>query len=48
MEQGRVLPSRAVVVLLHAIEMQPEFVQRAVKEAAPSLAALERVRAGRN
>jgi transcriptional regulator with XRE-family HTH domain len=48
LEQARVLPSRAVVVLLHAIRMQPEFMQRAAKEAAEDLELLAELRTGRN
>lgn len=48
LEQGRVLPSRAMVVLMHAIQMQPEFMQRAAIEAADDLAALDAVRSVRN
>jgi DNA-binding transcriptional regulator YiaG len=48
LEQGRVLPSRAMVVLMHAIRMQPEFMQRAAKEAGDELALLDLLRAPRN
>ena len=48
LEQGRVVPSRAVIVLLHAIRMQPEFIQRAAKEAAGDLALLDEMRKPRN
>jgi DNA-binding transcriptional regulator YiaG len=48
LEQGRVLPSRAMVLLMHAIAMQPEFMERAAKEAADDLARLSAVRGVRN
>jgi len=44
LEQGRVLPSRVMVVLLHAIRMQPEFIERAAKEAAADLKLLDELR----
>lgn len=48
LEQARVLPSRALVVLMHAIRMQPEFMQRAAKEAAGDLVLLAQLRSGSN
>ena len=48
LEQGRVLPSRAMVVLMKAIEMDREFMRRAAKAAKDDLAALDEVRSVRN
>ena len=48
LEQGRVLPSRAMVVLMQAIEMDPRFMQDVVKAAADQLAMLDEVRKPRN
>ena len=41
MEQGRVNPSRAVVLLITAIELSPGFMQDVVKLAKADLAALD-------
>lgn len=41
MEQGRVNPSRAVVLLITAIELSPGFMQDVVKLAKTDLAALD-------
>lgn len=41
MEQGRVNPSRAVVLLINAIELSPGFVQDVVQRAQEDLAALD-------
>lgn len=48
LEQGRVLPSRAMVVLMQVIRACPELVQRAAKDAEAELAALDQLRTGRN
>jgi hypothetical protein len=44
LEQGRSLPSRALVVLLKAIELDPLFIREVAREARPELAALDEVR----
>lgn len=41
MEQGRVHPSRAMVLVLKAIEMSPGFMQDVARAARDDLAALE-------
>ena len=48
LEQGRALPSRALVVLLKAIELDRTFMERVAKEAAADLALLEQARVSRN
>ena len=42
--QGRVLPSRAMVVLLHAIEADPDWMWDVAKAAEDDLALLDEVR----
>jgi hypothetical protein len=42
--QGRVLPSRAMVVLLHAIENDPDWMHDVAKDAAGDLAILDSLR----
>lgn len=44
LEQGRALPSRAMVVLLKAIEIDSDFIRYVAKEARPELAALKAAR----
>lgn len=44
LEQARVLPSRAMVVLMQAIEMDRDFMGKAAKAAADRLADLDRMR----
>jgi DNA-binding transcriptional regulator YiaG len=44
LEQGRVLPSRATVVLMHAIEQDPDFMRQVAKAAKADLKALEAAR----
>jgi hypothetical protein len=48
LEQGRVLPSRAVVILLHAIAAESVFMQQIAKAAKEDLALLDEVRRGSN
>jgi len=48
LEQGRSLPSRALVVLLKAVELDPLFMREVVREAGPELAALNEARSSRN
>lgn len=45
LEQGRVLPSRAMVVLLTAIENDPLFMREIAREARENLELLEQARA---
>jgi hypothetical protein len=42
--QGRVLPSRAMVILMHAIEADPMWIRDVVKDAKADLAILDAVR----
>lgn len=42
LEQGRCLPSRSMVLLLTAIQMDPEFMQEVAKEAKHRLGMLDR------
>ena len=48
LEQGRSLPSRALVVLLKAVELDPLFMREVAREARPELAALDEARSRRN
>lgn len=48
LEQARSLPSRSMVVLLKAIEIDSDFMRHVAKEAKADLALLDAVRAGRN
>ncbi len=45
LEQGRALPSRALVVLLKAIEEDPQWMREVALRARPELDALEELRA---
>lgn len=46
--QARVLPSRAMVLLMTAIEYEPEFMQDVARAARDDLAILDQVRCGRS
>lgn len=48
LEQGRSLPSRALVVLLKAIELDPLFMREVVRDARDEFAALKEARSNRN
>ena len=48
LEQGRSLPSRTLVVLLKAVELDPLFMREVAREARPELAALDEARSSRN
>jgi hypothetical protein len=48
LEQGRSLPSRALVVLLKAVELDPLFMREVAKEARAELAALNEARSSRH
>jgi hypothetical protein len=48
LEQARSLPSRAVIVLLKAVEMDPDWMRQVAKAAKPELEALEQLRTARN
>ena len=48
LEQGRVLPSRATVVLMHAIATDPVFMRKVARGARDDLATLDRLRTNRN
>ncbi len=48
LEQARSLPSRSMVVLLKAIEIDSEFMRHVAKEAKDDLALLDALRASRN
>jgi hypothetical protein len=47
LEQGRALPSRALVVLLKAIEEDPQWMWEVARRARPELRALDELRASR-
>lgn len=48
LEQGRSLPSRALVVLLKAVELDPLFMREVAREARAELTALDEARSNRN
>jgi hypothetical protein len=48
LEQGRSLPSRSLVVLLKAIEIDSDFMRYVAKEAKEDLEMLDQARANRN
>ena len=48
LEQGRSLPSRALVVLLKAVELDPLFIREVAREARAELATLDEARSRRN
>ena len=48
LEQGRSLPSRALIVLLKAIELDALFMREVARDAKAELAALNEERSGRN
>jgi len=48
LEQARSLPSRSLVVLLKAIEIDSDFMRHVAKEAKDDLALLDALRASRN
>jgi hypothetical protein len=47
LEQARHLPSRSLIVLLKAIEIDPDFMRYVAREARGELAMLDEARAGR-
>lgn len=48
LEQGRTLPSRSLIVLLKAIELDPLFMREVAREARQELSMLEEARPNRN